>query len=73
MILLRNSIFKFYDNIAKATEVGVNVEEYIKLPYVSRIGKVKFVEESIADKEFDDIERAMVTETDEIMSKGGLV
>ena len=66
-------IFKFYDNIAKATEAGVNVEEYIKLPYVSRIGKVKFVEESIADKEFDDIERAMVTETDEIMSKGGLV
>ncbi len=65
-------IFKFYDNIAKATEAGVNVEEYIKLPYVSRIGKVKFVEESIADKEFDDIERAMVTETDEIMSKGGL-
>lgn len=66
-------IFKFYDNIAKATEAGVNVEEYIKLPYVSRIGKVKFVEESIADKEFDDIERAMVTETDEIISKGGLV
>lgn len=65
-------IFKFYDNITKATEAGVNVEEYIKLPYVSRIGKVKFVEESIADKEFDDIERAMVTETDEIISKGGL-
>ena len=66
-------IFKFYEKIAKATEAGVNVEEYIKLPFVSRIGKVKFVEESIADKEFDDIEKAMVTETDEIISKGGLV
>ena len=65
-------IFKFYENITKATEAGVNVEEYIKLPFVSRIGKVKFVEESISDKEFDDIERAMVTETDETISKGGL-
>lgn len=65
-------IFKFYDKITKATEAGINVEEYIKLPYVSRIGKVKFVEESVADKEFDDIERAMNKETDDIISKGGL-
>lgn len=65
-------IFKFYEKITKATEEGVNVEEYIKLPYVSRIGKVKFVEETVSDKEFDDIEKAMNTETDEIISKGGL-
>lgn len=65
------AIFKFYENITKATEAGVGVEEYIRLPYVSRIGKVKFVEEKVSDKEFDDIETAMRIETDEIISKGG--
>ena len=65
-------IFKFYDKVTKATEAGVNVEEYIRLPYVSRIGKAKFIEESKADTEFDDIEKAMSIETEAIIEKGGL-
>ena len=27
-------------------QIEINVEDYIKLPYVSRIGKAKFIEES---------------------------
>lgn len=65
-------IFKFYEQIERATDSGVNVEEYIKLPYVSRIGKAKFVEESKVDEEFDDIEKSLLTETDTIIEKGGL-
>ena len=65
-------IFKFYEQIERATDNGVNVEEYIKLPYVSRIGKAKFVEESKVDEEFDDIEKSLLTETDTIIEKGGL-
>ena len=51
---------------------GVNVEEYIRLPYVSRIGKAKFIEESKVDEEFDKIEKALLVETDSIIEKGGL-
>ena len=65
-------IFKFYEQIERATDNGVNVEEYIKLPYVSRIGKAKFIEESKVDEEFDDIEKSLLIETDTIIEKGGL-
>lgn len=65
-------IFKFYEQIDRATDNGISVDEYIKLPYISRIGKAKFVEESKVDREFDDIERATITETDTIIGKGGL-
>lgn len=66
-------IFKFYDKMSKAIEKGVDVEEYIKLPYVSRIGKAKFIEEEKTDIEFDAIEKAIEEETESIMEKGGLV
>lgn len=65
-------IFKFYDKMSIAVEAGVDVEEYIKLPYVSRIGKAKFIEEKKVDSEFDDIEKAIIIQTDNIMGKGGL-
>lgn len=64
-------IFKFYEQMSRATEKGINVEDYIKLPYVSRIGKAKFIEESNVDIEFDDIEKSLITETDRIIEKGG--
>ena len=66
-------IFKFNEKMSKAIETGVNVEEYIKLPYVSRIGKAKFIEEEKVDTEFDAIEKSMNEETDNIIEKGGLV
>ena len=65
-------IFKFYEQIERAVNNGVNIEEYIKLPYVSRIGKAKFIEESKVDFEYDDIEKALVKETNTIIEKGGL-
>lgn len=65
-------IFKFYENIAKAVEAGASVDEYIKLPHVSRIGKAKFIEESKVDAEFDDIEKAIVEESKTLLEKGGL-
>ena len=65
-------IFKFYENIAKAVEAGASVDEYIKLPHVSRIGKAKFIEESKVDAEFDDIEKAIVEEIKTLLEKGGL-
>ena len=65
-------IFKFYDRMSKAVQAGVNVEEYIKLPYVSRIGKAKFIEEEKVDSEFNDIEKTIDTETETIIEKGGL-
>ena len=65
-------IFKFYEQIERAINSGVNIDEYIKLPYISRIGKAKFIEESKVDFEYDDIEKVLVTETDTIIEKGGL-
>ena len=69
---LLKSIFGFYENIKKAVENGIEIDEYIKLPYVSRIGKAKFVEEEKADEEFEKIEKAMVVETENIIKEGGL-
>ena len=65
-------IFKFYDKISKATDMGVSVEDYIKLEYVGKIGKAKFIEESEVDKEFDNIEMEMAKQTEEIIKMGGL-
>lgn len=65
-------IFKFYHAMAKSVEAGINVEEYIKLPYVSKIGRAKFIEETKVDEEFDKIEASINTETQELMEKGGL-
>lgn len=65
-------IFEFYESMTKAIESGIDVEEYIKLPYISRIGKVKFVEESSSDEEFDKIEEEIISQTNEIIEKGGL-
>lgn len=69
---LLKSIFGFYENIKKAVENGIEIDEYIKLPYVSRIGKAKFVEEEKSDEEFEKIEKAMVVETENIIKEGGL-
>ena len=66
-------IFKFYSGMNKAIQANVDVEEYCKLPSAGRIGKAKFIEESNIDNEFDNIERAIDSETDEIIGKGGLM
>ncbi|MBO5348395.1 MAG: V-type ATP synthase subunit A [Clostridia bacterium] len=65
-------IFKFYDKIEKAVEAGISIDEYIKLPYVSKIGKAKFIEENKVDEEFDKIEFAIENETKLLIEKGGL-
>lgn len=65
-------IFKFYEQMSRAIEAGVDVEEYIKLPSVSRIGKTALIEEENVDKEFDRIQKDINAETDAIMRKGGL-
>ncbi len=65
-------IFEFYEKMNQAIEAGVEVEEYIKLPYMARIGKAKFIEEAKFDTEFHEIKEAAKVQTDEIMKKGGL-
>ena len=70
--LILKLINKLLNKMNKAIEAGVNVEEYIKLPFVSKIAKAKYVEESKIDNEFKDIEKAIDIETDEIIEKGGL-
>lgn len=65
-------IFKFYAKMEQAVEKGISVDDYIKLPYVSKIGKAKFIEEYKVDEEFDKIELAIENETKILMEKGGL-
>lgn len=56
----------------KLHKSGINIEEYIKLPYISKIGKAKFIREEKVDEEFDKIEQEIESSTNAIMEKGGL-
>ena len=60
-------IFEFKDAITKAVEEGAKVDDYIKLEYVAKIGKAKFIEESQVDVEFKKIEESIKPETEELM------
>lgn len=60
-------IMKFKDAITMAIENGVKVDDYIKLDYVSKIGKAKFIEEQKVDKEFKEIEDSIKPETEKLM------
>ena len=65
---IMKTIFKFYESLKEAVENDVDVDEYMKLPYISKIGKVKFVEEEKSDSEFDQIEIDMKNETEKIIN-----
>ena len=60
-------IFEFKDAITEAVENGVKVDDYIKLDYVAKIGKAKFVEESKGNEEFRKIEQSIRPETEKLM------
>ncbi|MBR3696876.1 MAG: V-type ATP synthase subunit A [Clostridia bacterium] len=60
-------IFEFKDALSNAVENGVKVDDYIKLDYVSKIGKAKLVEESKVDEEFKKIEDSIKPETEKLM------
>ena len=55
-------IFEFKDAITQAVENGVKVDDYIKLDYVAKIGKAKFIEENKVDEEFKKIEESIKVE-----------
>ena len=60
-------IMKFKDAITYAVENGIKVDDYIKLNYISKIAKVKFIEEQNIDSEFKSIEESIKQETYELM------
>ena len=60
-------IMEFREAITYAVENGVKVDDYIKLDYVSKIGKAKFVEEKNVEKEFKAIEESIKPETEKLM------
>ena len=60
-------IFEFKDAITEAVENGVKVDDYIKLDYVAKIGKAKFVEERKVNEEFKKIEQSIRPETEKLM------
>ena len=60
-------IMEFREAITYAVENGVKVDDYIKLEYVSKIGKAKFVEEKNVEKEFKAIEESIKPETEKLM------
>ena len=60
-------IMEFREAITYAVEKGVKVDDYIKLEYVSKIGKAKFVEEKNVEKEFKAIEESIKPETEKLM------
>ena len=55
-------IFEFKDALTQAVENGVKVDDYIKLDYVAKIGKAKFIEENKVDIEFKKIEESIKKE-----------
>ena len=63
-------ILKFKELGDKAIKEGISVLKIIKLPVIERIGRAKYVEEANIDTAYDEIERHMENEINELIKKG---
>lgn len=63
-------ILTFYRLAGEAIKQGVSINKIIKLSVIERIGRAKYVEEDNVDTAYDEIERDIKTEVDELIKKG---
>ncbi len=63
-------IFKFKELGDKAIKEGISVLKIIKLPVIEKIGRAKYVEEKNVDAAYDDIEKEIALEIDDLIKKG---
>lgn len=63
-------ILKFKELGDKAIKEGISVLKIIKLPVIEKIGRAKYVEEKNVDGAYDDIEKEIALEIDDLIKKG---
>ncbi|WP_317853722.1 V-type ATP synthase subunit A [Chakrabartyella piscis] len=63
-------ILDFYHKGQEAIKAGVMIQKITKLDVIERIGRAKYVEESNVDKTYDDIEREIEAQINDLMKKG---
>lgn len=63
-------ILKFRDCAAKAIKQGVSINKCIKLPVLEKIGRAKYVEEEHVDQEYDEIEKQIEMELENLVKEG---
>lgn len=63
-------ILKFKELGDKAIKEGISVLKIIKLPVIEKIGRAKYVEEKNVDAAYDDIEKEIALEIDDLIKKG---
>lgn len=63
-------ILKFKELGDKAIKEGISVLKIIKLPVIEKIGRAKYVEEKNVDGAYDDVEKEIALEIDDLIKKG---
>lgn len=63
-------ILEFKHTADKAIEQGVRIQKISKLPVIEKIGRAKYVEEKDVDKAYDEIEKEIHAEIDDLIKKG---
>ncbi|MDD4842734.1 MAG: V-type ATP synthase subunit A [Anaerotignum sp.] len=63
-------ILSFYHEAQAAIKAGVLIQKITKLDVIERIGRAKYIEELNVDKSYDEIEKDIIKEMNELISKG---
>lgn len=63
-------ILTFYHEAQSAIKAGVHIQKITKLNVIERIGRAKYMEEVNVDKSYDEIEKDIKAEINELISKG---
>ncbi|WP_312060345.1 V-type ATP synthase subunit A [Anaerotignum sp.] len=63
-------ILTFYHEAQTAIKAGVHIQKITKLNVIERIGRAKYMEEVNVDKSYDEIEKDIKAEINELISKG---
>lgn len=67
--LLMKAILAYLDHSSEALDKGADVEKLIAIPSRERIGRLKYVDESVANKEYEEAIRQMDSEIKEVLSR----
>lgn len=62
-------ILKFYEEAGKAIKEGVSIVKLTKIPVIERIGRAKYFAEEQVDKEFDEIEKSIISELKDLVKR----
>lgn len=63
-------ILEFYRIAGEAIAQGISITKITKMSVIERIGRAKYVEEENVDKAYDEIEKDIQAEVDDLIKKG---